>query len=422
MGGNNSSQNNSAQEDREYEDEARRENQRPHNNNQEKSDEEQRRQRANKLGNSSNYRYLPKEKMTYNTLNKNITHNHGKTNIPTMPRGANGIVQEKMSAEEIRELRLSSKIGNKKASNPRAAKLSITPITYKSKSSSEPKMERAVNKEKEMEEYKILNISRAEYKILNISRAEEIEYLELTERTVKEDKNSLEYLNSRLSNHHINFISLIREGEQKREDPKFYDREFPPVGSSIIPMGEGISNNQRNIEKLRKMKIEWGRPSEIWDSPLFYVSREISALNIIQGDIGDCYFLSGIASIAETDPVIISNAFITQHPNPFGIYALKLYINGNSQVVIIDDLFPYTKNLNNTKCLAFGRTKQPRELWVSILEKAWGKICGSYSGIVSGSYEALSFLTGAPVLLYNNLSAMNYEELWKNIVDYINAG
>jgi len=61
--------------------------------------------------------------------------------------------------------------------------------------------------------------------------------------------------------------------------------------------------------------------------------------------------------------------------------------------VILDDKFP-VKNNNTEICFT---KSSGNDLWVSLLEKAWAKLHGSYAKIDGGLVrEALHDLTGAP--------------------------
>ena len=70
----------------------------------------------------------------------------------------------------------------------------------------------------------------------------------------------------------------------------------------------------------------------------------ISPEDIRQGELGDCYFLSSISSIANKYPQCIEDLFITKKTNEFGIYAVYICIDGFWQAVWIDDFFPCKKN------------------------------------------------------------------------------
>lgn len=46
-----------------------------------------------------------------------------------------------------------------------------------------------------------------------------------------------------------------------------------------------------------------------------------------QGSVGDCWFLSALAVIAER-PDLISRVVATQHTNPYGCYEIRLFLDG----------------------------------------------------------------------------------------------
>jgi calpain-15 len=123
--------------------------------------------------------------------------------------------------------------------------------------------------------------------------------------------------------------------------------------------------------------------------------RYMDANDIWQGELGDCYFLSSLASIAET-PKRIQRLFITKEVNPYGIYCVLLCIRGEWREVYIDDRFPCREDSRGNLVPVFSRAKK-NELWVLIMEKAWAKLHGSYAKIEAGlSREALHELTAAP--------------------------
>lgn len=81
--------------------------------------------------------------------------------------------------------------------------------------------------------------------------------------------------------------------------------------------------------------------------------------------------------------------------NESGVYSFKLLIRGKPWLVSVDD-FLLTDDSNN---LVFA---QGGELWVSLLEKAWAKVEGSYTSYINYSSEqhVLRALTGAPTFTY----------------------
>jgi calpain-15 len=117
----------------------------------------------------------------------------------------------------------------------------------------------------------------------------------------------------------------------------------------------------------------------------------MEARNIIQGGVGDCYFMSAIAGVAEHYPELLYRLFVLDR-NPASIYGIKLFIDGAWQTEILDACFPvnlfghfiYAKPHNHA-------------IWVLLLEKAWAKVYGSYDAIHAGyADEGMVALTGAP--------------------------
>lgn len=71
---------------------------------------------------------------------------------------------------------------------------------------------------------------------------------------------------------------------------------------------------------------------------------------------------------------------------------MYFYVNGIKTPVIVDDYLPIDENGN----VAFASSKT-QEIWVSLLEKAWAKLHGSYARIEGGCpYFAYSQLCGLP--------------------------
>ena len=93
--------------------------------------------------------------------------------------------------------------------------------------------------------------------------------------------------------------------------------------------------------------------------------------DIIQGSLGDCYFLSAIATIAEKS-YLLDSLFPFVDMNRC-IFAVRLYHNGGYCILLLDDYFPHN---GSSFLYARGGEKQARSLWVMLLEKAYAKLHG----------------------------------------------
>lgn len=148
---------------------------------------------------------------------------------------------------------------------------------------------------------------------------------------------------------------------------------------------------------LKWETFEWKRPCEVYGEGNYKLFDKIDPNDILQGDCGDCYFLSGLSSLAEY-PERIYKMFLTLELNKAGCYAVSLHISGQCTTVVVDDRFPYCPHKERW---AFSRTNSSNEIWVLIIEKAWAKVFGSYQRIEAGtSGEAMRPLTGHPTKFY----------------------
>ena len=194
---------------------------------------------------------------------------------------------------------------------------------------------------------------------------------------------------------------------------KFYDKTFPPTLNTLFSKndrGEFI-DKVRGPEQLRDFQddvkninnIVWKRVTEVakkWE--LFEGKIEFN--DVQQGCLGDCYFLSSITALTEY-PYLIKEKFRTKSFNEEGYYEIIFFIDGEWQIVFIDDYLPYNIRTRN---FAFALPHN-NELWAILLEKAWAKLNGGYSNIVGGIVsEPVSSLTGFPT---EYLSHKQFEDM-----------
>ena len=158
--------------------------------------------------------------------------------------------------------------------------------------------------------------------------------------------------------------AIIEKGEP------WTDPDFPPCDSSIMKPGD------KPLETR-----EWKRAKELFPQGFEVFVGGCDPCDINQGALGDCYFLAAISSLAEVAGRVEERFKITA-TNEAGIYLVTLFLNGVETPVIVDDHFPARFN---GKCWVpcYSSTKE-NELWVMLLEKAWAKVCGSFSRIQGG--------------------------------------
>lgn len=178
----------------------------------------------------------------------------------------------------------------------------------------------------------------------------------------------------------------------------FMDPYFKPCPASI----------GQHMDMVNELEmIDWMPIRFIMANPKMFVGS-IEAQDILQGNLGNCYFLSAISAFAEF-PSYLESLFITKEYNEFGYYEIQLFIDGEWQIVFLDSYFPVVKG---TKKLKFSQANQ-EELWMILLEKAWSKINSSYSNTISGwPSDPFVVFTGASCEKHS-IAKTDKSELWK---------
>ena len=137
----------------------------------------------------------------------------------------------------------------------------------------------------------------------------------------------------------------------------------------------------------------------------FVSSDGFTADDISQGAIGDCWFISALASLvgprSQPKPQIKQFAIDRLLQPEFnaskaakmkGIYKFKFFKMGQFVDVIIDDFLPSEDKNKIAKRAADSETN---EWWIPLCEKAYAKFNGSYENIQGGLPTwALTELTG----------------------------
>jgi hypothetical protein len=160
--------------------------------------------------------------------------------------------------------------------------------------------------------------------------------------------------------------------------------------------------------------LEWLRPAKIFGHKNYFIYDKLEINDIHQGILGDCYFLSSVSAIAEY-PDRFNKIFITKQITKNGCISVQFYLHGKPKVISLDDHFPCSKHRNGKLSFALAYSGE-NELWVSILEKAWAKVCGSYAQTIAGlPSEALATLTEAPTISYIH-RRFGKEKIWQELL------
>lgn len=180
-----------------------------------------------------------------------------------------------------------------------------------------------------------------------------------------------------------------------RSNPEEYDYEVRPK----VSPGQWYTDEEFPLwiamgKDYNRQSLEWKRPQEFASSPCLF-SEGTSRYDIGQGSIGTCWFLASVANIADKPKllrrIIPRDSYPVGTPNYDGIFHCRFWRFGIWDDVFIDDYLPiiYRNQVYSARSLT-----DPNEMWVSLLEKAFARMYGSYTevsgGISSDSYMALT--------------------------------
>ena len=199
-----------------------------------------------------------------------------------------------------------------------------------------------------------------------------------------------------------------------RSGQKYVDREFPPGPSSLYFEADCPPEPAPPVRT-------WKRASEVRDNPQLFLHRH----TIVRTGHWNDASLLGAFGLLGVRPEQLQNLFVAAYPE-HGFYQVRYFQFGVWKTLTIDDYLPVDSNDG----LVFAQSEDPNEIWVSLLEKAYAKLHGSYQSLQHGSeQEALMDITGGlvdplrmsepgdpPVPL--NKRESTYAHVWDTLVQY----
>lgn len=89
-----------------------------------------------------------------------------------------------------------------------------------------------------------------------------------------------------------------------------------------------------------------------------------------QGQLGDCYFIASLASIADKNPDAVRNLFID---NSDGTYTVRFYVDGKTDYVTVNRRLP--SSTGQLRYSGYGQsiTSTSTTLWIALAEKAYAQ-------------------------------------------------
>ncbi|XP_060903155.1 calpain-5-like [Labrus mixtus] len=179
------------------------------------------------------------------------------------------------------------------------------------------------------------------------------------------------------------FSALRKQCQQK--GVLFEDPLFPTTDQSLFYQSNRIGS------------VTWKRPKELCSNPHLFVNG-ISAHDLNQGQLGNCWFVAACSSLASREalwqkviPDWKDQEWDEDKPQSYaGIFHFRFWRFGEWVDVVIDDRLP-TANGELVYC----HSNDSNEFWSALVEKAYAKMCGCYEALDGGNTaDALVDFTG----------------------------
>lgn len=209
----------------------------------------------------------------------------------------------------------------------------------------------------------------------------------------------------------------LKKLQVERQIKPWIDSDFPPTYTQQIK--------------------KWCRPAEITASDFKEVKRgspwhlfrgaKPSVTDAMQGMVGDCWLISSIAAVSEFQGGRCAKALLPRQNElcPAGIYLVRLCLAGVWREIFVDDRLPCVGGDEGYGTHAAYAQTVKRQIWVSIVEKAYAKASGSYDSLSGGkASEALTVLTGWPCteLLFGRRGSPDADTAWAELTSSKRAG
>ncbi|KAF1763772.1 hypothetical protein GCK72_003717 [Caenorhabditis remanei] len=207
----------------------------------------------------------------------------------------------------------------------------------------------------------------------------------------------------------------------------FHDDEFPLTDESIgKQLNKNIQEQLKQVKTLdylpphmrqpmmefvnNAIKIQWARAE--YDSFWF----DYNHFHVYQNSYGNCGLVASLSAISAHNS-LIKFLFRDFEISPYGVYQVKLCLDGEWKIIVIDDYIPSLGQVFNTTGCYAGVDNDM--IWASLIEKALAKLHGSYD-IQDGFCDklALTVLTGIPAIhLIIKTFSNKRDELWEILKD-----
>ncbi|XP_059931259.1 LOW QUALITY PROTEIN: calpain-9 [Gadus macrocephalus] len=191
-------------------------------------------------------------------------------------------------------------------------------------------------------------------------------------------------------------IDELLGSQSRRWLSDIFGGQPPDTNGNVKPVGQDglfIDYTFPVGQELLAKSVEWKRPMELCkSSPPQFIVDGATRMDVCQGNLGDCWFLSALASLSMHRSLLKRVVPPGQgFQNGYdGSFYFRFWQYGKWEEVRVDDLLP-TQNGQ----LYYLRSPNRNEFWSCLLEKAYAKLKGGYQALEMGfPHEAMADMTG----------------------------
>ncbi|XP_037782723.1 LOW QUALITY PROTEIN: calpain-A-like [Penaeus monodon] len=187
----------------------------------------------------------------------------------------------------------------------------------------------------------------------------------------------------------------------------FCDEDFPADNSTIF------------FSERTDADIAWRRPFELVDEPQLFIDGA-SRRDVVQGCLGDCWFLSSCAAVARKSKLI--ERVVPPEQPLFGDGYTGLVVCHFWRCVglgVVDRVASNDRGLptKDGRLMFAPHAEHEREFWVGLVEKAYAKLHGTYEALEGGqSMDAMVDLTGGLAERYDMEDTENLKKLYTHLL------
>lgn len=246
---------------------------------------------------------------------------------------------------------------------------------------------------------------------------------------------------------------LLKEGDRYGEKPVDSGKAaaVPVVRASAQPGNPIVQKDDRDGRNRAKSEPPAAPADDVSaqannsakcssDQGATFVASQFSSADVIQGNGGNCWWMSGVAAICSEHHVTLLKKLCVARNVDCGVYGFVFYRDGEWIETVVDDNL-YVSALDwgsfmlvgrdssgkprrswrdswqtGSDALWFGRCSDDRQFWLPLLEKAYAKVHGDYKALDGGVVgEALKDLTGGVSTWLYTSRIRDTEALWREL-------